>query len=272
MEERAPGWLGGLLIAVALLGLGVLVALPLVVVLIEAFSEGWQAWREAVLDEETRTAIRLSLAVAAVAVPLNTVAGLAAAWALARFDFRGRGLVLTLLDLPLSVSPVVSGLLFVLLYGAQGWLGPWLQEHDLPVIFAFPGLALATTFVTLPLVARELLPLLQALGPEEELAALTLGVRPWQLLFWVVLPRLRWGLVYGVILCAARALGEFGAVSVVSGHIRGETNTLPLHIEVLHAEYHFQAAFAAASLLSLVGLVGLLARRLVAARMGMAHH
>ncbi len=271
MAEREPYAVRWLLIAAALLGLGVLVALPLAVVLIEAFSQGWQAWGDAVLDDETLTAIRLSLAVAAVAVPINTLAGLAAAWALARFRFKGRWLLLMLLDLPLSVSPVVSGLVFVLLFGAQGWLGPWLQDHDYPVIFAFPGIMLATTFVTLPLVARELLPLLQALGPEEELAAITLGATPWQLLWRVVLPRLRWGIVYGVILCAARALGEFGAVSVVSGHIRGETNTLPLHIEVLHAEYHFQAAFAAASLLALVGLLGLVARRIVGARIGRAH-
>ncbi|MBI5610553.1 MAG: sulfate ABC transporter permease subunit CysW [Deltaproteobacteria bacterium] len=271
MPTPEPKLLRWTLIGLALLGLAALVVLPLLLVLIEAFSEGWPAWREAVTDEETLSAIRLSLAVAAVAVPLNTVAGLAAAWALARFRFRGRGLLLTLLDLPLSISPVVSGLLFVLLFGAQGWLGPWLQERDIQVLFAFPGLVLATTFVTLPLVARELLPLLEALGPEEEIAAITLGASPWQLLWQVVLPRLRWGLVYGVILCTARALGEFGAVSVVSGHIRGETCTLPLHIEVLHSEYHFQAAFAAASLLSLVGLLGLLARRVVGARIGKAH-
>ena len=222
---------------VTTLSLGFLTALvlvPVVAVLVEAFGDGVGAWWAAVSDEETLTSLRLSLLVAAIVVPLNTLFGLAAAWALARFRFRGRQVLSMLLDLPLSVSPVVAGLLFVLVFGAQGWFGPWLMAHDLQVIFAVPGIVLASTFVTLPLVARELVPLLEAQGEEQELAALTLGATGWQMWWQVTLPRLRWGLLYGVVLCTARALGEFGAVSVVSGHVRGETTTLPLQVEILH--------------------------------------
>lgn len=256
------------LLTVALGSLAILIVLPLAVVLTEAFGEGWQAWVDAVQDPETLSSLKLSLLVTAIAVPINTVFGLAAAWLIARFRFRGRTALLALLDVPLSVSPVVSGLLFVLLFGAQGWLGPMLQDHDIRILFAVPGIVLATTFVTLPMVARELIPVLQAQGDEQELAALTLGATGWQAFTRVTLPRLRWGLLYGVLLCAARALGEFGAVSVVSGHIRGETTTLPLQVEILHGEYHSQAAFAVASLLTLFGLVSLVARRFLQARLG----
>jgi sulfate transport system permease protein len=256
-------------IVIALLSLGFLAALvlvPTVAVLVEAFRDGPAAWWRALTDEETLTSLRLSLLVAVIVVPLNTVFGLAAAWALARFRFRGRRLLALAIDLPLSVSPVVAGLLFVLVFGAQGWLGPWLLAHDLQVIFAVPGIVLASTFVTLPLVARELTPLLEAQGDEQELAALTLGATGRQMFWLVTLPRLRWGLLYGVVLCTARALGEFGAVSVVSGHVRGETTTLPLQVEILHGEYQFQAAFAVASLLVVVGLAVLVLRRVVAGK------
>ena len=246
----------------AMAWLSLMVLAPVVNVLVEALGAGVGAWWSAVSDEETRTSVALSLKIAALVVPLNAIFGVAAAWALARFRFPGRALLLALLDLPLSVSPVVAGLVFVLLFGAQGWFGAWLQEHDVQIIFAVPGIVLATAFVTLPMVARELLPLLESQGDDPELAALTLGASGWQVFWRVSFPRMRGALAYGVLLCLARALGEFGAVSVVSGHIRGQTDTLPLHVEILHNEYHFQAAFAAASLLLLVGVATLLLRRL----------
>ena len=246
----------------AMAWLSLMVLAPVVIVLVEALGAGVGAWWSAVSDEETRTSVALSLKIAALVVPLNAIFGVAAAWALARFRFPGRALLLALLDLPLSVSPVVAGLVFVLLFGAQGWFGAWLQEHDVQIIFAVPGIVLATAFVTLPMVARELLPLLESQGDDAELAALTLGASGWQVFWRVSFPRMRGALAYGVLLCLARALGEFGAVSVVSGHIRGQTDTLPLHVEILHNEYHFQAAFAAASLLLLVGVATLLLRRL----------
>ncbi len=246
----------------AMAWLALMVLAPVAIVLVEALGAGLGAWWAAVSDEETRTSVALSLQIAALVVPLNAIFGVAAAWALARFRFPGRALLLALLDLPLSVSPVVAGLVFVLLFGAQGWFGVWLQEHDVQIIFAVPGIVLATAFVTLPMVARELLPLLESQGDDAELAALTLGASGWQVFWRVSFPRMRGALAYGVLLCLARALGEFGAVSVVSGHIRGQTDTLPLHVEILHNEYHFQAAFAAASLLLLVGVATLLLRRL----------
>lgn len=263
-RKTLGSWLA---IAAAALILGLLVAAPMAVVVVQALSAGLSGWWAAVADAETLRALRLSALVAAIAVPVNTVGGVAAAWWLARFRFAGRPVVTALLDLPLSVSPVVAGLLFVLLFGAQGWWGRWLGDHDVRVLFAVPGIALATLFVTLPMVAREVLPLLQAQGADAEWAAITLGANGRQLLWQVVLPRVRWAVLYGVLLTAARALGEFGAVSVVSGHIRGETNTLPLHIEVLYAEYHGQQAFAVSSLLVLAGLMALVVRRALAARL-----
>ena len=254
------------LCAVALAWLSLIVVVPLAAVLGEAFQDGFLAWWRAITDSEALVALRLSLKVALLTVPLNTVFGIAAAWLIARFRFPGRALLLTLLDLPLSVSPVVSGLVFVLLFGAQGWFGPFLARHDIQIIFALPGIVLATTFITLPMVAREILPLLQSQGDDQELAALTLGASPWQMFWRVSLPGMRWAVLYGVILTTARALGEFGAVSVVSGHIRGETTTLPLHVEILHGEFHFQAAFAVASILTLVGVFTLIARRVLQAR------
>lgn len=252
---------GAVLVALTLLWLGGLVVAPLALVLREALQGGAAGWWAAVSDPETLHAVQLSLWVAALAVPLNAVAGVAAAWLLARFEFPGKRLLLILLDLPLSVSPVVAGLCFVLLFGRGAALAPLLEALDVRILFATPGLVLATSFVTLPMVAREVLPVLQAQGADPELAAITLGADGWTLFRRVVLPRIRWGLLYGLVLTAARALGEFGAVSVVSGHIRGETNTLPLHVEVLHAEYRFAEAFAAASLLVVVALLALLAKR-----------
>jgi len=231
--------------------------LPLGAVLDEAFKKGWQLWLAAVTEPDARASIKLTLLVAAIAVPLNTVFGVAAAWAIAKFDFRGKTSLVALIELPFSVSPVVSGLVFVLLFGAQGWFGPWLQDHDIGIIFALPGLVLATVFVTFPFVARQLIPLMSAQGRTDEEAALTLGASGWQTFWRVTLPNIRFGLLYGVLLCNARAMGEFGAVSVVSGHIRGETNTMPLQVEALYNDYDFVAAFAVASLLTLLALVTL---------------
>jgi sulfate transport system permease protein len=232
----------------------------------EALKKGWQVYLAAISEPDAMAAIRLTLLAAAIAVPLNTLFGVAAAWAIAKFDFRGKNLLITLIDLPFSVSPVISGLIYVLIFGLQGWLGPWLDAHDLKIVFAVPGIVLATVFVTFPFVARELIPLMQAQGREEEEAAVVLGAGGWQTFWRVTLPNIKWGLLYGVILCNARAMGEFGAVSVVSGHIRGETNTLPLHIEILYNEYQFAAAFAVASLLALLALVTLVAKSLVEGR------
>ena len=251
------------LIGIALVFMAVVVVLPLGVVFVEAFRAGLGAWGEAVIEPDARAAIKLTLLVAAIAVPLNMIFGVAAAWAIAKHDFRGKSLLLSLIDLPFSVSPVVSGLIYVLLFGAQGWFGPWLLSHDIQIIFAVPGILLATIFVTFPFVARELIPLMQEQGRSDEEAALSLGANGWQAFWYVTLPNIRWGLLYGVLLCNARAMGEFGAVSVVSGHIRGETNTMPLHVEVLYNEYNFVAAFAVASLLALLALVTLALKSLL---------
>ena len=241
----------------------VFLLLPLIAVFIEALRKGWGTYLEALAEPDALSAVRLTLLAAAIAVPLNLVFGIAAAWAIAKFDFRGRNLLISLIDLPFSVSPVVAGLVYVLVFGAQGWFGPWLSEHNLKVIFAVPGIVLATVFVTFPFVARELIPLMQAQGRDEEEAAVTLGASGWQSFRRVTLPNIKWALLYGVILCNARAMGEFGAVSVVSGHIRGQTNTMPLHVEILYNEYQFAAAFAVASLLALLALVTLGVKSLV---------
>ena len=252
-----PALLRRALIGGALLFLTLFLFVPLAFVFYSALKKGLGVYVAAVFDPDALAAIRLTLLTAALAVPANLVFGIAAAWAIAKFDFRGKSVLTTLIDLPFSVSPVIAGLIYVLLFGMQGWLGPWLREHDLKVIFAVPGLVLATIFVTFPFVARELIPLMQAQGTEEEEAAVVLGASGWTIFWRVTLPNIKWGLLYGVILCNARAMGEFGAVSVVSGHIRGETNTLPLQVEILYNEYQFAAAFAAASLLALLALVTL---------------
>ena len=246
-----------ILIGVALLFLAAFLLLPLLIIFTEAFTKGTAMYFAALREPDALAAVRLTLLVAAIAVPANTIFGLAAAWAIARFDFRGKTVLTTLIDLPFSVSPVVSGLVYVLLFGAQGWFGPWLRHHHLQVIFAVPGIVLATIFVTFPFVARELIPLLEAQGRDQEHAALSLGASGWQTFWRVTLPNAKWGLLYGIILCNARAMGEFGAVSVVSGHIRGQTNTMPLHVEILYNEYNFVGAFAVASVLALLALVTL---------------
>ena len=252
-----PRWLRGLLIALALASVVLLVLLPLAVVAVEASAGGGRAFLVAIADPDTLSAIRLTLLVALLSVPANMVFGLSAAWAITRFHFRGKQLLLTLIDLPFSVSPVVAGLVFVLLFGAQGWFGPWLRGHGIHVIFATPGLVLATVFVTFPYVARELIPLMQQQGADQEEAAASLGAGGWQVFWRVTFPNMRWALLYGVLLCNARAMGEFGAVSVVSGHIRGATVTVPLQVEILHNEFHAPAAFAVASLLAGLALVTL---------------
>jgi sulfate/thiosulfate transport system permease protein len=267
-EKRAigksePRWVRALLISVALLFLAVFLLLPLIVVFMEAFKKGAEVYLESILEPDAAAAIRLTLIAAAIAVPLNLVFGVAAAWAIAKFQFPGKSLLITLIDLPFSVSPVTSGLVYVLLFGLQGWLGPWLAEHDIKIIFAVPGIVLATIFVTFPFVARELIPLMQSQGSEEEEAARTLGAGGWQTFWRVTVPNIKWGLLYGVILCNARAMGEFGAVSVVSGHIRGATNTIPLHAEILYNEYNSVAAFAMASLLTLLTLVTIALKSLI---------
>ena len=263
-----PPWLRFALTAVALGGLGLFLVLPLATVFAEAFSKGTRVYLDAISDPMALAAARLTLLVAAISVPANAVFGVAAAWAIAKFEFRGKALLVTAIDLPFAVSPVVSGLVFVLLFGAQGWLGPWLQAAGIKVIFAVPGIVLATTFITLPFVARELIPLMQEQGSEEEEAALSLGASGWQTFRRVTLPNISLGLLYGIVLLNARAMGEFGAVSVVSGHIRGATNTLPLHVEILYNEYQSAAAFAVASLLALLALVTLALKRLLEWRMG----
>jgi sulfate/thiosulfate transport system permease protein len=268
-DPRAdPAWLRWLLIGATGGFLALFLLVPLAVVFTQAFAKGWQLYLAAIRDPMALAAVKLTLLVAAIVVPVNTLFGVAAAWWLAHFRFRGKGFVITLLDLPFAVSPVVAGMLFVLLFGAQGLLGPWLAGHEIRILFALPGIVLATLFVTAPFVARQLLPLLEARGSGEEEAALSLGASGWQLLRWVTLPRIVWGLLYGVILTNARAMGEFGAVSVVSGHIRGRTNTIPLHVEILYNEYQFAAAFAVASLLTLLALVTLLAQALLRRRLG----
>jgi sulfate transport system permease protein len=252
-----------LLITVSLVFLGALLAAPLFAVFAMALEKGWDAYFQSFADPDTRAAIRLTLTTAAIVVPLNTVFGITAAWCIAKFEFRGKSFLITLIDLPLAVSPVVSGLIYVLLFGLNGWFGAWLQENNISVVYALPGIILATMFVTFPYVARELIPLMEQLGNDEEEAAITLGAGGWFTFFRVTLPKIRWGLVYGIILCNARAMGEFGAVSVVSGNIRGMTNTMPLHIETLYHEYNTVAAFAAASLLSLLAIVTLIIKTLV---------
>jgi sulfate/thiosulfate transport system permease protein len=245
------------LIATALAFLALFLLAPLVAVFVEAFYQGLGAYLAGIAEPDALAAIRLTLLVAAIAVPLNLVFGVAASWAIAKFEFRGKSLLITLIDLPFSVSPVIAGLIYVLLFGTQGLLGPWLAAHDIQIVFAVPGIVLATLFVTFPFVARELIPLMQEQGTEEEEAARMLGAGGWQILLRVTLPNVKWGLLYGVLLCNARAMGEFGAVSVVSGHIRGLTNTMPLHVEILYNEYNFVAAFAVASLLTLLALLTL---------------
>ena len=257
LVNREPFWVRFILITLALLFLVGFLVMPLAVVFSQAFSKGWSVYLAAIIEPNALAAIRLTLLVAAISVPLNVVFGLSAAWAIAKFDFSGKSLLITLIDLPFSVSPVVSGLIYVLMFGLQGWLGGWLAEHDIKLIFAVPGIVLATIFVTFPFVARELIPLMQAQGTDEEEAAIVLGASGWQTFWRVTLPNIKWGLLYGVILSNARAMGEFGAVSVVSGHIRGLTNTIPLHVEILYNEYNSAAAFAVASLLALLALVTL---------------
>jgi sulfate transport system permease protein len=254
------------LLGVALLYLVGLVALPLVVVFVEALAKGIGSYIQALLDPYALAAMRLTLLTAVIVVPSNLVFGIAAAWAIAKFQFRGKNTLITLIDLPFAVSPVISGLIYVLMFGAQGWFGPWLIAHGIRIIFAVPGIILATTFVTVPFVARELIPLMQTQGNDEEETALSLGASGWQTFRLVTLPNIRWGLLYGVLLCNARAMGEFGAVSVVSGHIRGQTNTLPLHIEILHSEYNYVGAFASASILALLALITLIAKTLLERR------
>ncbi len=260
------GWMPVVLTVVALAYLCLALLVPLAAVFVEAFRKGVAHYFASISDPEALSAIRLTFTAAAIAVPCNLVFGVMAAWAVAKFDFRGKAFLITLIDLPFSVSPVVSGLVYVLLFGLQGWLGPWLQAHDLKIIFAVPGIVLATIFVTFPFIARELIPLMQAQGREEEEAAVALGASGWQTFWRVTLPNVKWGVLYGVILCNARAMGEFGAVSVVSGHIRGTTNTLPLHVEILYNEYNFAAAFACASLLAFLALVTLVIKTVVERR------
>ncbi|MBA3658691.1 MAG: sulfate ABC transporter permease subunit CysW [Gemmatimonadales bacterium] len=262
-EPRVVRWT---LIGVALVFLLLFLVVPLVSVFAGALAKGFGPFLRGVRDPDTLAAVRLTLLTAAVAVPLNLGFGIAASWAIAKFNFRGKNLLVTLIDLPFAVSPVIAGMVFVLLFGAQGWAGPWLRDHDIRILFAVPGIVLATTFVTFPFVARELIPLMEEQGTEEEEAARVLGASGWQIFRRVTLPNIRWGLLYGVILCNARAMGEFGAVSVVSGHIRGVTTTLPLQVEILYNEYNFTAAFAAASLLTLLALVTLAAKRWVERR------
>jgi sulfate/thiosulfate transport system permease protein len=262
---EAP-WVRWLLITLALAFMTVFLFVPLATVFYEAFKKGWEVYLAAIVEPDALSAIKLTLLAAAISVPLNLVFGLAAAWAIAKFEFHGKNLLLTLIDLPFSVSPVIAGLIYVLVFGLQGWFGSWFIDNDLKIIFAVPGIVLATVFVTFPFVARELIPLMQAQGIEQEEAARVLGASGWQMFWRVTLPNVKWALLYGVILCNARAMGEFGAVSVVSGHIRGQTNTMPLHIEIAYNEYQFAAAFAVASLLALLALVTLVLKYLVEQR------
>jgi sulfate transport system permease protein len=262
-----PTWVRLSLIGIALLFSILFLFIPLAAVFVEALKKGWEAYAMAIMDDDALSAIRLTLLTAAIAVPANLVFGVSASWAIAKFDFRGKSLLLTLIDLPFSVSPVISGLIYVLLFGAHGWFGAWLLEHDIQILFAVPGIVLATVFVTFPFVARELIPLMQTQGNDEEEAALVLGASGWRTFWHVTLPNIKWGLLYGVILCNARAMGEFGAVSVVSGHIRGETNTMPLQVEILYNEYNFAAAFSVASLLALLALVTLALKTFIESRL-----
>ncbi len=262
-----PAWVRYALLTVALGFLFFFLGLPLLAVFVEALAQGVPVYVEALKESETRSAILLTVGIALAVLPFNIVFGVAAAWAIAKFDFRGKSLLITLIDLPFAVSPVVAGLIFILLFGAQGSFGSWLSEHEVKIIFAVPGMILATLFITFPFIARELIPLMQSQGKDEEEAAVSLGASGWQMFWRVTLPNIKWGLLYGVILSNARAMGEFGAVSVVSGHIRGETNTLPLHVEILYNEYNAIGAFAAASILALLALVTLVAKTIIEWRM-----
>ncbi|MDQ1210225.1 sulfate transport system permease protein [Acinetobacter baylyi] len=263
---REPTWVRYLLLTIALLFFLSCLILPLVLVFVEAFRQGIDVYINALTNSDTLSAVKLTLLTAVIAVPLNVVFGVAAAWAVAKFQFRGKSFLTTLIDLPFSVSPVIAGLMLVLIFGMQGWFGPWLMDHDIKILYAVPAIVIATIFITVPFVARELIPLMEAQGIEEEEAAIVLGASGWQTFWKVTLPNIKWGLIYGVILCNARAMGEFGAVSVVSGHIRGETNTLPLHVEILYNEYTFSAAFAVSSLLALLAIVTLILKTWVEAR------
>jgi sulfate transport system permease protein len=256
------------LIAIAVVFMLLILVLPLILVFVEAFRGGFGTFLESIADRDAQSAIRLTLTVAVIAVPLNVIFGIAASWAIAKYEFKGKAFLTTLIDLPFSVSPVVSGMVYVLLFGAQGWFGPWLKANDIEIIFAVPGIVLATVFVTFPFVARELIPLMQDQGTTDEEAALSLGANGWQTFWRVTLPNIKWGLLYGVLLCNARAMGEFGAVAVVSGHIRGKTTTMPLHIEILYNEYNFAAAFGVASLLALLALVTLVVKTGLEMRFG----
>lgn len=258
-----PAWVRWSLIGLALAFLGLFLLVPLAAVFAEALRKGWGVYLAAITEADALSAMKLTLIASLISVPLNLVFGVAAAWAITKFDFKGKSFLITLIDLPFAVSPVIAGLIFVLIFGLQGWFGEWLIDHDLKVVFAVPGIVLATIFVTFPFVARELIPLMQAQGKEEEEAALVLGASGWKMLWHVTLPNVKWGLIYGVILTNARAMGEFGAVSVVSGHIRGLTNTMPLHVEILYNEYNYAAAFAVASLLTLLALVTLVLKTYV---------
>ncbi|PTX96389.1 sulfate ABC transporter permease subunit CysW [Opitutus sp. ER46] len=258
-----PAWMRWLLTFTALGFLGCFLILPLAAVFGEALRQGVRAYLAAITEPDAMSAIKLTLLTAAISVPANVVFGISAAWAISKFKFRGKSLLITLIDLPFAVSPVISGLIYVLLFGLNGWFGHWLDAHNLKIIFAVPGIVLATTFVTFPFVARELIPLMQSQGSDEEYAAITLGANAWQMFWRVTLPNIKWGLLYGIILCNARAMGEFGAVSVVSGHIRGETNTMPLHVEILYNEYNFVAAFAVASLLALLAIATLVLKAVI---------
>ena len=263
---REPTWVRYSLIVIALIFFLSCLILPLILVFVEAFKQGVGVYAQALVHPDTLSAVKLTLLTAAIAVPLNVVFGIAAAWAVAKFNFRGKAILTTLIDMPFSVSPVIAGLMLVLIFGTQGWMGGWLMENDIKVLYAVPAIVIATIFITVPFVARELIPLMEAQGTEEEEAAIVLGASGWQTFWKVTLPNIKWGLIYGVILCNARAMGEFGAVSVVSGHIRGETNTLPLHVEILYNEYTFSAAFAVSSLLALLAIVTLILKTWVEIR------
>ncbi len=272
VATQEPTWIKRIILIIALLFFAFFLLMPLTAVFVEALRKGVEVYWQALSDPDALSAIRLTLLITLISVPLNLVFGVAAAWAIAKFDFFGKHVLITLIDLPFSVSPVIVGLMYVLVFGANGWFGAWLLEHDIKIIFAVPGIVLATIFVTFPFVARELIPLMQAQGKEEEEAAVVLGARGWQIFWYVTLPNIKWGLLYGVILCNARAMGEFGAVSVVSGHIRGLTNTMPLHVEILYNEYNFAAAFAVASLLALLALVTLAIKSWVEHRAELANN
>lgn len=267
-EHCAVQWL---LIGIALLFIGLVVMLPLVSVFVEAFRKGADMYLKALIEPDALSALKLTLIIALIAVPVNTIFGVAAAWAISKFSFKGKNFLITLIDLPFAVSPVIAGLVYILLFGAQGYLGPWLGEQGIQIVFALPGIVLATIFVTVPFVARELIPLMQAQGVQEEEAAASLGARGWSIFWKVTLPNIKWGLLYGIILSNARAMGEFGAVSVVSGHIRGQTNTLPLHVEILYNEYQFSAAFAVASLLVMLAVLTLIVKAIVEWKSSSSH-